>query len=167
MRKTGDGNLSRIGSQVPTVHEGLSVCALCDQSRPLREARKAVEHGARRAGNNCRTAHPEQAGFDSFLKDGDASCREIPNTVTTSTLIESHKSDSFDHSGVQADRNLAFPLDRFRELVARGEIGSLNHRLFSFMCAILRPKRLMAETAPEVAKRLRADGVDVAFLTSV
>ncbi|MGH9871560.1 MAG: hypothetical protein ACRD9S_03720 [Pyrinomonadaceae bacterium] len=25
---------------------------------------------------------PEQAGFDSFLKDGDASFREIPNTVT-------------------------------------------------------------------------------------
>ncbi|MBA3570499.1 MAG: hypothetical protein H0W34_00695, partial [Pyrinomonadaceae bacterium] len=66
---------------------------------------------------------PEQASFDSFLKDGDASFREIPNTVTTSTLIESHKSDSFDHSGIQADRNLAFPLDRFRELVARGEIG--------------------------------------------
>ncbi|MBA2704270.1 MAG: hypothetical protein H0U60_10505 [Blastocatellia bacterium] len=110
---------------------------------------------------------PEQVGFDSFLKDGDASFREIPNTVTTSTLIEAHKSDSFDHSGVQADRNLAFPLDRFRELVARGEIGALNHRHFSFMGSILRPKRLIQETAPQVAERLRADGVDVAFLTPV
>jgi len=52
-------------------------------------------------------------------------------------LIEAHKSDSFDHSGVQADRNLAFPMDRFRELVARGEIGAMNHRHFSFMGSIL------------------------------
>ena len=110
---------------------------------------------------------PEQASFDSFLKDGDASFREIPNTVTTSTLVEAHQSDSFDHFGVQADRNLAFPLDRFRELVARGEIGALNHRHFSFMGSILRPKRLIQETAPQVAERLRADGVDVAFLTPV
>jgi D-proline reductase (dithiol) PrdB len=110
---------------------------------------------------------PEQAGFDSFLKNGDASFREISNTVTTSALIEAHKSDSFDHSGVQADRNLAFPLDRFRELVERGAIGSLNHRHFSFMGSILNPKRLIEETAPQVAERLRADGVDVAFLTPV
>ncbi len=110
---------------------------------------------------------PEQAGFDSFLKSGDASFREIPNTVTTSALIEAHKSDSFDHSGVQADRNLAFPLDRFRELVARGAIGCLNHRHFSFMGSILRPKRLIEETASQVAERLRADGVDVVFLTPV
>lgn len=110
---------------------------------------------------------PEQAGFDSFLKSGDASFREIPNTVITSTLIESHVSDAFDHSGVQADRNLAFPLDRFRELVARGAIGSLNHRQFSFMGSILRPRRLIEETAPQVAERLRFDGVDVVFLTPV
>lgn len=110
---------------------------------------------------------PEQAGFDSYLKDGDASFREIPNTITTSTLIEAHISDSFNHSGIQADRNLALPLDRFRELVARGEVGSLNHRHFSFMGSILRPKRLIQETAPQVAERLRADGVDVAFLTPV
>ncbi|MEP7273695.1 MAG: glycine/sarcosine/betaine reductase selenoprotein B family protein [Acidobacteriota bacterium] len=109
----------------------------------------------------------EQAGFDSFLTDGDASFREISDTITTSSLIESHKSNSFDHSGVQADRNLAFPLDRFRELVARGEIGGLNHRHFSFMGSILRPKRLIAETAPQVAERLRADGVDVVLLTPV
>ena len=34
---------------------------------------------------------------------------------------------------MQADRNLAFPLDRFRELEMRAAIGVLNHRHFSFM----------------------------------
>jgi len=45
------------------------------------------------------------------------------------TLLESHKSGAFDHSGVQADRNLAFPLDRFQELEMRAAIGVLNHRI--------------------------------------
>src|SRR5712692_8817540 len=46
---------------------------------------------------------PEQEGFDSFLKNGDPCVRDIPNTATTGALIEAHKSDSFDHSRVQAD----------------------------------------------------------------
>lgn len=110
---------------------------------------------------------PEQPGFDHSIKGGDASFREIGGAVVTSTLIESHKSDAFDHSGVQADRNLAFPLDRFRELEARGAIGALNHRHFSFMGSITKPEQLIAETAPLAARMLRDDGVDVAFLTPV
>ncbi len=110
---------------------------------------------------------PDQPGFDHSLKGGDPSFREIPNAIETATLIESHQSEAFDHSGVEADRNLVFPLDRFRELVARGEIGELNHRHFSFMGSIITPGKLIAETAPQVAQRLVADGVDVAFLTPV
>jgi D-proline reductase (dithiol) PrdB len=110
---------------------------------------------------------PGQPGFDHSIKGGDTSFREIPQTVETATLIESHKSAAFDHSGVEADRNLAFPLDRFRELVACGKIGSLNHRHFSFMGSITKPRRLIADTAPRVAQKLREDGVDVAFITPV
>jgi len=91
---------------------------------------------------------PEQNGFDHSLKMGDVSFREIPNEVETATLVESHKSDSFDHAGVVADRNLAFPLDRFRELERQGAIGSLNRRHFSFMGSILNPRGLIEETAP-------------------
>ena len=83
------------------------------------------------------------------------------------TLIESHKSDAFDHTGIEADRNLAFPLDRFRELEARGVIGALNHRHFSFMGSIVGPRKLIEETAPQVAEMLREDGVNVALLTPV
>lgn len=110
---------------------------------------------------------PDQSGFDYSFKGGDASYREIPNDVDLKALIEDHKSPSFDHSGVQADANLAFPLDRFRELQARGEIGELNHRHFSFMGSILNPRKLIEKTSLEVAELLRADRVDVAFLTPV
>lgn len=110
---------------------------------------------------------PDQVGFDFSVKGGDTSFREIQNTIATETLIESHKSDAFDHSGVLADVNLAFPLDRFRELVANGSIGALNHRHFSFMGSVTKPEKLIEETAPQAAQQLRSDGVDIAFLTPV
>lgn len=109
---------------------------------------------------------PQQKGFDQVTV-GDSSYREIPNTVATRELIESHNSNSFDHAGVEADRNLVFPLDRFRELAERGVIGELNHRHFSFVGSILNPRKLIEETAPEVARLLRADEVDAVFLTPV
>ena len=110
---------------------------------------------------------PEQPGFDFSIKMGDASSREIPHDIVTQSLIESHRSHSFDHSGIEADRNLVFPLDRMRELVAQGVIGELNHRHFSFMGSIVGPRKLIEETAPQVAEQLRADGVDAALLTPV
>ena len=110
---------------------------------------------------------PEQEDFDHSIKKGDPSFREIPNTVDVATLIESHRSSSFDHSGMEADQNIAFPLDRFRELEQQGIIGALNHRHFSFMGSIVGPGALIEETAPRVARMLRDDGVDVAFLTPV
>jgi D-proline reductase (dithiol) PrdB len=53
-----------------------------------------------------------------------------------------------------------------RELVEGGEVGSLGSRYYSFMGAQRPPyDRLLEDTGPEVARRLRADGVEVVFLT--
>lgn len=128
--------------------------------RPLKESRIAIVTSA-----GLHT--PEQMGFDHSIKLGDQSFREIAGDVAVETLIESHKSDSFDHAGVEADRNLVFPLDRLREMRAAGEIGDVNRRHFSFMGSIINPRRLIEEIAPEVARRLRADGVDACLLTPV
>jgi D-proline reductase (dithiol) PrdB len=107
----------------------------------------------------------EQHAFDASLKIGDCSFREIPVTIETNSLIESHKSRAFDHSGIRADKNLVFPLDRFRELQSAGAIGELNRRHLSFMGSIVGPRLLIDETAPQAAELLRVDAVDVAFLT--
>lgn len=128
--------------------------------KPLSEARVALVTTA-----GLRT--PEQPDFDHSNKKGDPSFREIPNTIATQTLIESHRSYSFDHAAVQSDINLAFPLDRLRELETQGVLGELNHRHFSFMGSIVGPRKLINETAPQVAQMLRADGVDVVLLTPV
>lgn len=108
-----------------------------------------------------------QSDFDRSNKMGDPSFREIPNTIDTGSLVESHRSYAFDHEAVQSDVNLAFPLDRFRELESRGVIGELNHRHFSFMGSIVGPRRLIDDSAPRVARMLAEDRVDAVFLTPV
>jgi D-proline reductase (dithiol) PrdB len=108
---------------------------------------------------------PAQPDFDHSMKLGDTSFREIPNTIETRTLVESHRSNAFDHSGIRADANLAFPLDRFRDLASKRVIGELNHRHFSFMGSIIAPRKLIEVTAPQVAHALREDQVDAVFLT--
>ncbi len=106
---------------------------------------------------------PEQVPFDS----NDCSYREIPNSIQTEVLSAGHKSEAYDKRGIESDVNLAFPLDRFKELEIEGKIGSLNHRHFSFMGSITKPEPLIRQTAPEVARMLKSDKVDVAFLTPV
>lgn len=126
--------------------------------RPLSEARIALV-------TTAGLCHPDQPDFNQRLRLGDTSWREIPNDASTASLIESHRSQSFDHRGIATDRNLAFPLDRFRELEETGMIGRLNYRHFSFMGSIIGPRPLIEQSAPEVARLLREDGVDAVFLT--
>ena len=121
--------------------------------------------------NECRVALITTAGFfldgQEPFKNGDCSYREIPNPTQTQALKNGHKSAAYDERGIETDPNLAFPLDRFKELAAEGKIGSLNRRHFSFMGSITKPHRLITQSAPEVAQTLKTDGVDVAFLTPV
>lgn len=110
---------------------------------------------------------PGQPPFDDDLRGGDPSFREIPVDVDLATLHETHRSGSFDHAGLARDPNLGFPLERLRELVRAGRIGSLGPRHLSFMGSILAPGRLVKRTAPEAARRLVADGVEAALLVPV
>lgn len=121
--------------------------------------------------DECRVALITTAGFyldgQKRFGNGDCSYREIPNSIQTQAFINGHKSAAYDERGLETDPNLAFPLDRFRELETEGKIGALNRRHFSFMGSITKPHTLITQTAPEVAQMLRADDVDVVFLTPV
>jgi D-proline reductase (dithiol) PrdB len=110
---------------------------------------------------------PGQPPFDDSVRGGDVSFRDIPSAVDVHDLVDTHRSQSFDHTGLRQDPNLAFPLDRVRELVQRGRIGSINHRHLSFMGSITAPGRLVRDTAPEMARRLRTDHVEIALLVPV
>jgi D-proline reductase (dithiol) PrdB len=110
---------------------------------------------------------PNQQPFDASIKGGDVSFRVIENDTKLELLHENHRSYSFDHAGINADANLAFPIFRAHELVERGTIGSVNHRHLSFMGSIVAPGRLRAQTAPEAARIFVEDQVDIALLTPV
>jgi D-proline reductase (dithiol) PrdB len=109
----------------------------------------------------------DQPPFDQTIKAGDPSYRWIHGEVAVQELLIAHRSQAFDHSGIETDLNLCFPLDRFRELAAQGIIGSLNERHLSFMGSITAPGKLIKQTAPEAAALLIEDRVDLAFLVPV
>lgn len=121
--------------------------------------------------DECKVSLITTAGFflngQKAFERNDCTYREIPNSIETNELIGGHKSSAYDEQGIEIDPNLAFPLDRFRELENEDKIGSLNHRHYSFMGSITKPKPLIERTAPEVGQMLKADKVDVAFLTPV
>lgn len=108
-----------------------------------------------------------QPPFDNQIKGGDSTFRFITASTEVATLQENHRSTVFDHSGLHRDRNLAFPLDRLREMAAQRRIGSVAPQHLAFMGSQSAPGRLIKDTAPAAAARLRADGVDVAVLIPV
>ena len=95
---------------------------------------------------------------------GDWSFREIPKDTPREALRVAHA--HYDLSGPREDINCVFPIDRFVELEQEGIIGQLAQVNYSFMGYIQPWERLMEETAPEVAQRLKNDGVDAVFLSS-
>ena len=109
----------------------------------------------------------DQAPFDETIRGGDYSFREIRSDVVVNRLIDSHRSGSFDHSGIRKDPNLALPISRLQELEKEGRIASLNHRHLSFMGSITAPGRLLKKTLPGALKLLKDDAVDVALLVPV
>ncbi len=129
-------------------------------AKPLAECRVALVSSAG-------LVLPEQPLFDESVRGGDTSFREIPANTDVSHLIDAQRSESYDHAGVRADPNLALPIERLRELAERGRIGSANHRHLSFMGSITAPGRLVKHSAPQAARMLVSDEVDVALLVPV
>ncbi len=129
-------------------------------SKPLNQARIAL---LTTAGYYLPTQEP----FDLSYKHDDCSYRKIPWGTSIGTLQVGQSSDAFDHSGIEADRNLAFPLDRLRQAVDAGIVGEAAPTHFSLMGSIIAPKLLITETGPAIARKLHEDQVDALLLAPV
>ncbi len=130
------------------------------RSKPLAECRVALVSSAG-------LVAPGQPPYDPDVRGGDWSWREIPGDVEVADLDEHHRSDAFDHAGIEADRNMGMPLDRLRELAAAGAIGEVAPRHVSVMGSITAPGRFTRTTVPEIVQALTADEVDVALMVPV
>lgn len=106
-----------------------------------------------------------QPPFDMQNPDGDASYREIPTNIAPQRIVITH--DYYDHRDADADLNVVFPLAHFHDLQQRQVIGALAPRHFGLMGHIEgeQASQLIQRSAPEIAAKLAADGVDFAFLT--
>ncbi len=121
--------------------------------------------------SECRIALVTTAGvhaaadppFNLRSPIGDPSYRQIPGDASLDELRLSHV--GYDIKRVSEDKNAVFPLDRLRELVTEGIIGSAAPRHFSFMGYVAETEPLIRQTAPEVAENLKADGVDLVILS--
>ena len=123
-------------------------------ARPLRESTLAL----------VTTAGLHQRGDKPFAP-GEQGYRVIAAGAPAADILQSHTSIGFDRTAIMRDLNVTYPIDRLRELVARGEVGSVAPRHYSFMGALRDVARLDRETGPEVGRRLREDGVDAALIT--
>lgn len=94
-----------------------------------------------------------------------ADYRVIPGAVAADDVVMSHVSTNFDRSGFQEDWNVVFPLERLREMEARGEIGSVARYHYAFMGAT--DPAQMEPAAREMAQLLRRDAVDAVLLVPV
>ena len=103
--------------------------------------------------------------FNRDHPGGESTYRIIPSNSDTADIVQSHFSIGFDRTAIYRDINITFPIDRMRELAERGKIGNVAPNHYSFMGA-LRDCTIVAEqTGPEVAQRLKDEGVNLVFLT--
>ena len=99
---------------------------------------------------------------------GDPSYRVLPRDIGQTQVGASHL--HLNTRDVLADLNILLPIHRFQELVAQGRIGGLARHAYSFMGYQGFPPDTAAwqETyGPEVAEKLKAEGVDCVLLTPV
>ena len=117
----------------------------------------------------CRVAIVTTAGLhrrdDRAFGPGEQAYRVIAADTPTHEIIQSHTSLGFDRTAIMRDLNISFPVDRLRELRASGRLGGLGPNNYSFMGALRETGRVEGETGPEVGRRLREEGVDVALIT--
>lgn len=126
-------------------------------AKPLREATVAlVSTGGVHLG--------AQPPFDMNNKDGDPSFREIPTNTPNENLTITH--DYYNHADAEKDLNLVYPVQRLKELEARGVLKAVHDRAYALMGHIDGElvSTLEKRTGPEIAKRLKSAGVDYALL---
>lgn len=102
---------------------------------------------------------------DPPFAPGAVDYRIIPDDYAMDELVMSHISMNFDRTGFYQDLNVAFPIDRLRELAADGTVGGVAARHYSFMGAT--PPAALEPVARDLAQVLKADAVDTVLLCPV
>lgn len=101
--------------------------------------------------------------ISDFLKS-EPTLTAIPFATPRTKLRVRH--GGYDIRGIQADPNVAFPVDRLRELTDEGHIGELLPKAYSFVGATSQ-LRLLNQAGPKWVGMLKSQEVDAALLVPV
>jgi D-proline reductase (dithiol) PrdB len=96
---------------------------------------------------------------------GDPTYRVIPREARQEQIGVAHL--HINPADLLADMNVALPVQRFLELEAAGKIGSLAPSHYSFMGFQMDNSAWEKRYGPEVAARMKEEGVDAVLLTPV
>ena len=137
----------------------------CVGDVPFTPLRKALHNCRVALVTTCGVHHRDQKPYDMTDKEGDPTFRVIDLRKPLSDLMITH--DYYDHSDADKDLNIVFPVERLREFEKEGIIGKLADTAYGFMGHIdgHHIDTLITKSAPEIAKKLKADNVDVVLLT--
>jgi len=128
--------------------------------KPLRESTVALVSTAGVARRDDRPFDQEGERRDPWW--GDPSFRVIPlgTTERDVRLYHMHIDPRFGES----DLDVVLPMRRLEELCREGVIGRPAPTHYSLMGYILEPAELLENSAPAIARRMRAERVDAAAL---
>ena len=102
---------------------------------------------------------------DAPFPFGSGETRAVPGDWDVRDILTSHVSINFDRAGFQRDVNVAYPIERLRELAKEGVIASVANTHFTVMGSS-DPKD-MVESADAIAAAFHADGVNGVLLAPV
>jgi D-proline reductase (dithiol) PrdB len=97
---------------------------------------------------------------------GDPTYRTLPTDIQQAEVGASHL--HINTQDVLEDINILLPVHRFKELVSQGHAGGLANHAYSFMGYQGFPRDTAAWQeiyGPEVAEKLKGEGVDCVLLT--
>lgn len=123
--------------------------------------------GAKRL-KDCRVAMVTTAGLrlaeDRPFRVDATDYRLLP-TQDQDRFVMDHVAGAYDRTGFAQDLNTVLPLDRLAELASNGTIKSVADTHYSFMGA--GDIQQMAMPAKQIAKAMKADGVNTVVLSPV
>jgi D-proline reductase (dithiol) PrdB len=125
----------------------------------LTPLRKAIADSTVGLFTSCGAQLPEDPKLG---ETEDISFRLIPRESPVSKLVISHQTKV--RKWAVEDPNVAFPLDRMKELEADGTIGRLAHTAISMVGSIQRFTDLVEQTVPAIKQIYDAQGVDLVFV---
>ena len=122
--------------------------------KPLNEAKVAIVTSA--------SLHHED---DDDFSPSDTGYRVLDKNRRD--IVVGHWSPNFDASGVSADLNVVFPIDRLRELENQGVIGSVSDVHIAVAGNQFDLSGIRLDGGPSAAALLNRNEVDVVLLTPV